>query len=78
MNAPSVGANAHAADKAAVPPDKMKVVSSHHAHADHRSGFDWTSLGEHRSARPSTRAKDYATKLDAVPPDKEILVSLRS
>ncbi len=42
-----VGAQAHAADEAVVPPDDTKVVSSHYAHTDHRSGSDKTSPGEH-------------------------------
>ena len=53
----SVGAQTHAGDKATVPPDQTKVVSSHYARADHRSGADGTSPGEHRSARSSTGAK---------------------
>ena len=52
-----VGTKAHAVDKAVVPPDNTKVVSLHYARADHRSGVDGTSPGEHRSARPSTGTK---------------------
>ena len=50
----------------------------HHVRTDHRSGFDGTSPGKHRSACPSTEAKDYAIKTDVVPPHKSMLVSLRS
>ncbi len=62
-----VGTNAHATDKAVLPPDNTKVDRLHHMRADHRSGFDW-GLGEHRSARPSTEAKNYATKINASSP----------
>ncbi len=52
-NVLGVGIKAHAMSKVTVPQDKTKMVSLHHARADHRSGFSGTRTRGHMSTPPN-------------------------